>query len=82
MINLRSGDALSQLALDIADIAAAELIESQGVPTGTPDEYSFEDDDVVGDEHLNDCIAYLCSRGRAVYFISDQTLIVLLGDFG
>lgn len=79
MINLRSGDALALLTEKIANIAATELVESQGILTDTLDEYRFDSAEVVGDEHLNDCIAYLCSSGLAVYFISDDGLIVQLG---
>jgi hypothetical protein len=51
--------------LDIADRAAQDLVESEGVKTAGIDEYAFEADQLAADEHLDHCIEHLCWRGLA-----------------
>jgi hypothetical protein len=83
MIDLLSGEAATERALGIADIAAEELVRTEGRPSATaPDEFIFDAEEVIEDEHLTHCIAHLCWRGLAIYYQSGYDVIVQLGDFG
>lgn len=52
-------------ALDIADRASQELVESEGVKTAGVDEYAFDAEQLAADEYLGHCIEHLCWRGLA-----------------
>jgi hypothetical protein len=69
-------------AHEIADRASRELIETEGVKTSGIDEYSFDANELVADEHMTDCVAHLCWRGLAVrHDCDDDVVLVQLGDF-
>lgn len=77
----------TELAHRIASLAAHELIQSEGIGTGAPDEYTITRDALAADQHLRDCVDYLIASGEAVQFDGacdgpdPEHIIILLGDF-
>ena len=66
-----------QAACRIADRAAEELIRWEGNTRPWPDEFAFAPCQI--DDHLRDCIDYLCGRDLAEQcFCDDGTEVVEL----
>lgn len=71
---------LNARAYEIADRAAQELVETEGVKTDGIDEYRFDANELAGDTHMTDCIAHLCWRGLAVSCESGDMVFVQLDN--
>jgi sugar phosphate isomerase/epimerase len=63
-------DAAFERAVRIADIAAEEIVRSEGEPTGAPDEYRLPA--ANADEHIRECIEHLEYRGLALWIETDD----------
>jgi hypothetical protein len=67
-----------QRAMRVADIAAEELVCSEGHFPGRHREYVFEHGAV--DEHLLDCIEHLCWRGLATRRDDASEIVLVLAS--
>lgn len=64
--------------LGIAQIAAVEVIESEGSKLHGPGEWFFYADQIASDQHLADCIDHLCSHGLAARAEDDRGDVAIM----